>query len=121
MASFARRRRFLPLGLLITLGCWGGTGPDAMPEGSPDFRGTITRILDDGGYLVDDGSGAACGFALVYVSAATDLRWRVGGRASTDDLRVGRRVSVWQSGEGQARCSTVEARAVVIEQPRLWS
>ncbi|MGH7615146.1 MAG: hypothetical protein ACREMW_14040 [Gemmatimonadales bacterium] len=98
----------------IAVGCDSGTGPDAVP-GPADFRGTISRVWEDGGYLVDDGSATACGFALMYVSDATEIRWRNGAPTSPAELQVGRRISVWQSGSVDPRCSTLQARAVVIE------
>ncbi len=106
--------------LVIGLGCRVASEPEALPDGRADFRGTITRVWEDGGYLVDDGSATACGFTLVYVSEATEIWWQTGARARADELQVGRRVSVWQSGGAEPRCSTLQARAVVLERTPLW-
>ena len=100
---------------LIALACRAGTAPSGVPEGPPDFRGTIAQIFEDSTYLIDDGSATACGFSVMRINAETTLWWPVGGRAEASDLRLGRRVSLWQRDEGEARCRTVDARAVVIE------
>jgi hypothetical protein len=34
--------------LVIGLGCRVGSGPEALPDGPADFRGTITRVWEDG-------------------------------------------------------------------------
>ena len=110
-------KRLLVLVPIIVVACNTAAGPNALPEGPADFQGTIAQISVDG-YVVDDGSASACGFTRMRVSNTTELWWRVGGRARASDLRVGRAVSLWHDDAGSARCSTVQARAVVIEQFR---
>jgi hypothetical protein len=113
-----RRLAFLASFVAI-VACRAGTAPETGPEGAPDFRGVIAHITDDGLFRIDDGSGTACGFSHVRVPDAAEIRWRFGGRATRAALRIGRHVSVWQPEEqrgfGSARCQTIDARLIVIE------
>ena len=103
---------------LLTLGGCGG--PATAPEvpGEPAFiRGSITRVGDGWGYLVEGTPAAWHREDRAYFTAtgATILR-RGGGRAGAAELAVGRAVSVWITGPVRESYPVqVDARVIVLE------
>jgi hypothetical protein len=98
--------------IAMTIACRGGS---TSPEPPPAVQGPITFLEPDGRYRVDDGTATACGFAVVRVTDATEIRRRGGASATRAELAVGRRVAVWATHTVQRGCPTeVDALSVVI-------
>jgi hypothetical protein len=71
--------------------------PPTIDLESADMRGSITRITEDGRYLVESPAGSAgVGKCVVRVNPDTELSYTDG--TSVDSPIVGTEVSVWFTG-----------------------
>ena len=71
--------------------------PPAVDLKTADMRGLITRITEDGRYLVESEAGSTgVGKCVVRVIPATELSATDG--TSVESIRVGTEVSVWFTG-----------------------
>jgi hypothetical protein len=103
-------RRLLALLLLVA-------GPSCRVE-PPFISGRITEVGSSWGFLVEARTDSSLREDKAYVQVGPDtkLSWQDGRRARPADLRVGRRATVWITGNIQDSYPVqVYAQRVVLE------
>lgn len=91
-----------------------GTPAPPIPDAEPSIRGIVTATAD-GSVQVEANPADESGTpkAVVRLTPETEVAYRAGGAARTDELTVGHNVSVWFEGP-VAESYPVQATAATI-------